>query len=41
MSPEMDYYLSSLLPYDMMEMAEMDTPSLLNPLKMNTHHEYT
>lgn len=40
-SPEMDYYASNFLPYDMHEMAEMDHTIMMNPLKINTHHEHS
>lgn len=40
-TPEMDYYTSSILPYEPQEMSEFDTPILMNPFKMTTHHEYT
>ena len=40
-TPEMDYYSSGFLPYEIQEMSEFDTPIIMNPLKMTTHHEYT
>jgi hypothetical protein len=40
-TPEMDYYTSGFLPYEVQEMSEFDTPILMNPLKLATHHEYT
>ncbi len=41
MSPEMDYYLSNFLPYEVQEMSEMDTTTFMSPLKYNVHYEYT
>lgn len=40
-SPEMDYYNSGILPYETQEMSEFDTPTLMNPLKLATHYEYS
>lgn len=40
-TPEMDYYGSGILPYEVQEMNEFDTPVLLNPMKLATHHEYS
>jgi hypothetical protein len=39
-SAEMDYYLSNFHPYEMQEMAEMDTTALMSPRAL-INYEYS